>query len=156
MNKKNRINLVVIVVSLVITFNSCCTKKECVNAFDMGEIELNGFVLSETQNILISSYSKGSNFNSLIDSSSTSARTLGGGEHGDLFIFSPIDLNAGSDYRIEFIDIGQVYEIIGIQTSFKKCNSCFLGHDDYITLSSYKVNEVLQEIGLFKIFKVDD
>lgn len=142
-----------VMTGLMINLNSCCTKKDCVNAFELNEIQLNGFSIEETQHILISSYVKGSNYNDFIDSASTSARKRSGNNMGDLVIFSPVDLNQESDYLIEFTDIGQIYRINNIQTDSEKCNSCFLTNDFYITLSGYKVNGTEKHKHFFEIIK---
>ena len=151
--KKNKINKLIILTVLSITLSSCCTKMECLNAFDLNEIELDGFSIQETENILISSYVKGSNFNNFIDSSSTSARTRSGNDNEDLIIFSPIDINKNSDYLVEFKNNGQIYKITNIQTTFEKCNTCFLAKDDYELMYSYEINNLLQEIKYFKIIR---
>lgn len=145
--------VIIIMTGLIINLNSCCTKKDCINAFELNEIQLNGFSIAETKNILISSYLKGSNYNDFIDSSSTSARTRSGNDDGDLIVFSPIDLNQNSDYIIEFKYNEETYKISNIQTNSEICNSCFLTNDFYIKLSSYKLNETEIQKSIFEIIK---
>ena len=154
MNKGIRTFIVFFVgTGLMINLNSCCTKKDCVNAFELNEIQLNGFSAEETQHILISSYVKGSNYNNFIDSASTSAETLSGNSEGELVIFSPVDLNQKSDYLVEFKDIGQTYKISNIQTDSEKCNSCFLTSDFYTVLAGYEVNGIETHKRFFEIIK---
>lgn len=139
--------------ALSIILNSCCTKKQCVSAFDQKEIKLIGFTKQESDLILVSSYLRGSTFTNLIDSASISARTYSGTNFGDLIIFVPIDFNAKSDYSIEFKKTGLIYKISEISTSQKKCNGCFLTEDDFTELSSYKLNDQLKINSVFEILK---
>ena len=145
--------VIIVLTGLMINLNSCCPKKDCYNAFDFNEIQLNGFSLEETKHILISSYVKGSNYNNFIDSASTSARKESGNTWGDLIIYSPVDLNQESDYLIEFTDIGQTYRISNIQTDSEKCGSCFPGSNYYIVLSGYTVNGTERHKHFFEIIK---
>jgi len=138
---------------IVGVLNACCTKRECVNAFEQREIKLNGFTKQESERILVSSYIQGGNFTNLIDSASISSRTYSGNDTGDLIIWVPIDFNPKSDYSIEFKETGLIFKISEISTALKKCNKCFLTEDNYTELSSYKVNGQLKINSLFEIIK---
>ena len=73
MRKKSALmNQVVFLLIISLIIHSCCTKKECVNSFDMKEIELKGFTRQELDEIFVASYTQGSDFTKLIDSTNTS------------------------------------------------------------------------------------
>lgn len=148
---KIRHALLLIVISVLIY--SCCTQKECANAFDLKEIQLDGFSLEETSDISIYSYLKGENFTKAIDSASTKSRTYTGNLDDDLIITIPIVFNSEFDYKLFFHRMGVTYEISEITTISEKCNDCFLTSDNYVRLASYKVNGRLYEISSFLIEK---
>lgn len=149
--------LTVVKLTILLTFgiilHSCCTKKDCVNAFDMKEIKLTGFTQQESESITVSSYIQGSDFKNLIDSASTSAGTHSGNDDGDLTIWVPIDLNPKSDYLIKFKNTDYSFQISGININSQKCNSCFLSEDYYTVLTSYNVNGQLYTQSNFEIVK---
>jgi hypothetical protein len=139
------------IIILAITITSCCTKKDCINGFELGEIKLEGFLLSETENILISSYVKNTDFRLIMDLDSTSAHGTAGSSV--LTLFSPIELNKDYDYLIEFKNIGETYKITSIETGIEKCNTCFLKSDDQETLASFNINGSVSHEAYFRIVK---
>jgi hypothetical protein len=128
------------IVILGIILNSCCTKKDCVNAFDMRSIKLTGFTKQESEQVLVSSYVQGEGFLNLVASDTTSAKYPSGNENDELIIFVPIEFKPNLDYIIQFKSNELVYKISDIKTTMKKCNTCFLTEDNYLQLSGYKVN----------------
>ena len=156
MTKKNLFSLLkqfVIIISSGLIFYSCCTKVQCLNAFDMKEIKLTGFTKQETEEILVSSYVQGEGFLNLVDSASTSARSRSGNDDGELIIFVPIDFSSKLDYIIRFKTDGLVYKINGINTTMKKCNTCFLTEDNYQVMTNYKINGQQQSKSYFELEK---
>jgi len=130
--------------AIIISFGgiiySCCTKKECINAFDLKEIKLTGFNKQESEKITVSSFTQGGEFSNLVDSATTSASSHSGSDDGELIIFVPIDFNPKLDYIIKFKTTSSVYKISEIGTTLKKCNTCFLTEDNFSDLSTYLVN----------------
>ena len=139
------------IIFVALTLNSCCTKKACINGFELGEIKLEGFLLSETENILISAYLKNTDFRLIMDLDSTSAHGSTGSSL--LTLYSPIELNKDYDYLIEFKDIGETYKITSIESGLEKCNSCFLKSDDHVTLASFNSNGLVMHEPYFRIAK---
>jgi len=133
--------LAIFIVSLL---SSCCTEKECLNAFDTNEIKLISFNEEDVDSIFVVSYEKDNNFLAVIDSQFTQARYRSNCEDAELTIPMPIDLNQQSDYRIYIPETGDVYEITNIKTELEKCNTCFLTTDKFTSLSGYQVNDVEQ------------
>lgn len=135
---------------LIFSLSSCCTKKDCVNVFDLNEIKLIDFERSELDSIVISAYSNDGTFSTLIERSFTSSVE----EQGDEIIFySSIDLSPNNDYRIEFLTLGTTYEITNIETQLQVCNSCFLTKDEYEVLSTYHLNNTQITSSTFLISK---
>ncbi len=133
--------------------HSCCTQKECASAFDLKEIQLEGFSLEETNNISICSYLKGGGFTKAIDSTITKSRTYSGNPDDDLIITVPIVFNSEFDYKLFFHSLDLTFEITEISTMSEKCNDCFLTTDSYLKLYSYKVNGRLYQMSSFLIEK---
>lgn len=146
-----RISLLFIILSILI--HSCCTQKECANAFDIKEIQLNGFSIEETNKVSICSYSKDSDFKVAIDSSVTSSRTYSGNINDDLIITVPIEFTSEFDYKLFFHNLNLIYTITEISTILEECNDCFLATDNYYKLASYRVNNILFEESYFIIEK---
>lgn len=135
---------------LILLTSACCTKKDCINIFDVNEIKLINFDQSELEHIFIRAYSNDGSFSTLIDSSHTSTISDQGNQ---IILYSSIGLNPNNDYKIEFINLGLTYEITNITTQLEKCNSCFLTKDEYEVLSSYHLNTIQIESSMFQISK---
>lgn len=141
---------ILLLLGISILLNACCTKKACLNAFDLNEITLYNFDTAAVDSILISAYEQGDGFTTLLTSDYT-VTTAATNPDADFRIYSPIDLNANSDYKIEFLQIGLSYEITNIQTDRKKCNDCFLTTDKYTVLKSYELNGTTVDVHFFEI-----
>jgi hypothetical protein len=156
MTKKNLFSLLkksAIIISSGLIFYSCCTKVLCLNAFDMKEIKLTGFTKQETAEILVSSYVQGEGFLNLVDCATTSASSHSGNDNGELIIFVPVNINSKLDYIIRFKTNGLVYKISSINTTMKKCNTCFLTEDNYQVMTNYKINGQQQSKSYFELEK---
>jgi hypothetical protein len=119
----------------------------------MKEIKLTGFTKQETGKILISSYVQGEGFLNLVDSASTSAESNSGIDDRELNIFVPINFNSKLDYIIRFKADGLVYKISDINTTMRKCNTCFLTEDNYQVMTNYKLNGQQQSKSYFELEK---
>jgi hypothetical protein len=128
------------IITLGILLNSCCTQVQCVNAFDMRTITLNGFTKQESEQIIVSSYVQGEGFLNLVASDTTSAEYPSENDNDELVIFVPIEFKPTLDYIIQFKSSELVYTISDIKITMKKCNTCFLTEDNYPQLAGYKVN----------------
>lgn len=147
------IQLTLLLIIKLVLIHSCCTQKECANAFNLKEIRLEGFSLDETNKITICSYSKGSGFNTIIDSADTKSYTYTGNTYDDLIIAVPIKFTSELDYKLIFHNLDLTYIITEISTISEKCNDCFLTTDNYLRLASYKINGSLYEMSFFLIEK---
>lgn len=132
--------------------SSCCTKKECLSAFDTQELKLISFKKEEADSIIVSSYEKKSNFTVLIDSQFTKARGRSPGDK-ELIIFMPVSLTWENDYKFYFPKTSTTYKITDIKTDSQKCNTCFLTTDKFLELSGYEVNGNEQVNNIFEINK---
>jgi len=140
-----------LIVSVI--FYSCCTQISCENAFDSKQIHLKNFTINESSEVVISSYNKGDDFNTLISSQVSSARTISGNSEGDLFVDINIEFSDEFEYIFFFTDINEEYRVTEITITVENCNDCFLAKDEYTSLESYKVNEVFYENSEFLIQK---
>ncbi|MGB1205385.1 MAG: hypothetical protein ACPG5B_07060 [Chitinophagales bacterium] len=137
---------------IIILFASCCTKKDCLSAFDINEIRLINFEAEEVDSIFLKSYVKNSNFTDEIDSAYvTSIREVN--DSDEFVLLMPFPFEPANDYRIEFRKSDFVIEMADIKTESKKCNTCFLAKDNYSVLESYQVNGVLNTNQYIEIIK---
>lgn len=121
---------------LILAMSSCCTKKQCLGADDLYEIQLLNFAPSEVDSIAFETFSANSNFASKIDSSLTNARGRGFNDT-DLIIFLPKKINTSHEYRVTILRTGQVYKLTNFATRKEECNC---PSDKYNVLVSYSVN----------------
>ncbi len=142
----------VLVVGLLLGINSCCTKKECIGADEIHEINFYNFSQADLDTIIIISYSKNSDFASPIDSSVTQASTI-----GDYFsAYTDPRINTELDYEVKLLSTGQVFTLTDFEIKKEDCNSCFPFRpesDFYNKLNSYQVNGQKQTGSQIKIHK---
>ena len=146
------IALTVLMVGLLFGINSCCTKKYCVGADEIYEINFYNFSETDLDTITIISYTKNSNFSTIIDSSITQAS-----KSGDSFsAYTNNKINTDLDYKIKLISTGQVYTLTGFEVEKEGCNSCFPYRpegDFYNKLNGYVLNGQKQTGTQIKVYK---
>jgi hypothetical protein len=130
--------------------HSCCTQKDCLNAFEMNELSLHGFSLDELDSICFISFEDES-FSKIVDSALIPKQEIINQSAEKIQILIPIDFNEDNTYSIVFYKIKRNYLITDIETSQLKCNDCFLSSDTYKEISSYKVNGNKQDNNCFKL-----
>jgi hypothetical protein len=142
----------VLIVGLLLSINSCCTKKDCIGADDIYEIKFYNFQQAELDTLEIISYARNSNFTTIIDSLVTHAYI-----EGDYFsAYANSKINTDLDYKIKSVSTGQVYKLTEFEIEKEGCNSCFPYRpesDFYNRLNSYQVNGQRQTGGQIKIYK---
>ena len=136
--KLSRPNFIKLVFHVLIGFvvSSCCHKKDCDGVENIAEINLINFSLTQVDSIVIKTYQKDSNFDSMIDSFFTNARGRQEGD-SDLIIFMPQRLNMSLDYEIEFTEINMKYFMSGFASKKEECNDCFPSGHTYVTVLDY-------------------
>ncbi len=146
------IALMALIVGLLFVINSCCTKKGCIGADEIYEINFYNFSKNDLDTITIISYSKYSNFSTIIDSSVTRASNL-----GDYFsAYTNNRINTDLDYKIKLVSTGQVFTLTEFEIEKEGCNSCFPyrpEHDFYNKLSGYQLNGQKQTGSQIKVYK---
>lgn len=144
----------ILFLSLLLAFSlsSCCTKKQCVNAFDLNEIELRGFDMSDLDSVRVISYQMGSNFSVETARGLVSFDDLSANSNG-YRIHSPIALLPTQDFRVEVLGANLVYSFSGIETEEQKCNSCFGKTDKYLQMRKFQLNGQEVEAAYFGIDK---
>ena len=142
----------IILYLIFILCNACCTKKDCLNVFDINEISLIDFEMQELDSIFVIAYTKNNDFTKAIDSAYvTSIGTLNA--TNNFVITIPISFFPEYDYRLEFRKIDFIAEITDIKVASEKCNTCFLTKDKYSILESYQINGVLRTNKAIEIAK---
>ena len=122
----------------MILLSSCCTKKDCINTFDSGEIDFYGFTAAEADTFFIYAYEKNTHFMNATDSEILWAS----GNNTDYVTVYSSMLDLNKDFRIVVPQNG-VYNLSGFETEKTGCNQCFpfRPESDYYTqLSGYYVN----------------
>lgn len=146
------ITLTVLIAGLLLGLNSCCTKKYCIGADDIYEIEFYNFSQADLDTITIINYVKNTNFSTSIDSSTTQANST-----GDYFTaYTNNKINIDLDYKIKLFSTGQVFTLTGFEIEKEGCNSCFPYRpesDFYNKLNAYQVNGQKQTGSQIKIYK---
>ncbi len=137
-----------------IGFNSCCTKKYCPGAEDMGPIEFLNFSSGETDSVFLVYYSKGSDFTMVVDSFPLEIHPAIGNDK--FYGYSPINTSVDYDYRLYFTLIEKVYSISEFQTGKSVCNDCFLAKDYYTSMNAYEVNGNMKNSHILIVDKLTD
>lgn len=144
--------LTVLMVGLLLGLNSCCTKKGCIGADEIYEINFYNFSQNDLDTITIISYSKNTNFTTVIDSCVTQANLT-----GDYFsAYTNNRINTDLEYKIKLFSTGQVFTLTGFEIEKEGCNSCFPYRpesDFYNKLIGYQVNGQKQTGSQIKIYK---
>jgi hypothetical protein len=147
-----QIAMIVLAVGALFGVNSCCTKKMCLDAEEISEINFYNFSQTELDTIAVITYSKDSNFGILIDSSITRANLK-----GDYFSAKANNtINTNIDYKIKLLSTGQVFTLTNFEIEKEGCNSCFPYQPEsefYNRLSSYHVNGQKQAGRQINIYK---
>ncbi|HQE12479.1 MAG TPA: hypothetical protein PLQ78_07005 [Flavipsychrobacter sp.] len=146
------IALTFLMVGVLLGISSCCTKKRCIGADNIYEINFYNFSETNLDTITIISYAKNSNFSTIIDSSVTQAN-----KSGDYFSAYTIKkINTALDYKIKLISTRQVYTLTDFEVKKVGCNSCFPYRpesDFYNELNGYHLNKQRQTGSQIKIYK---
>ena len=144
--------LTALTIGLSLGINSCCTKKDCTGADDIYEINFYNFSLEDLDTIILISYSKNTNFTTIIDSSVTKADLK-----ADYFsAYTNHKLNTDFDYKIKLFSTLHVYTLTGFEIEKKGCNTCFPYRpesDFYNKVSGYQINGQKQIGNQIKIYK---
>jgi len=144
-----------ILVILLFSLNSCCTKKYCSGADDINGVTLTNFDSSEVKNVFIVFYTKDSNFNEKVDSLPLEVSNL---NDPDKIFYGHTSkkINTDFDYRLYFTTINKEYTVSSFKTSEAKCNTCFLAKDTFIKLDGYTVNQNYRDAYEIEIDKLND
>ena len=120
----------------IVCFSSCCTKKGCLGTFDMGEIYLSGFTLSDADSIILETYEAKSNFTKRVDSVLVSGREGGIlANDSELTIYTPISKRY--EYKFTFIVPEETYTLTDFVVKNEICNC---PGDYFEVVKGYSIN----------------
>lgn len=141
------------IATISLTFNSCCTDKNCLGADDMNEIYFYGFTPQEVDTVVIKKFSRNSNFKMVLDSSTAYSMASETGSNFQIVLTGDDNkLTIDFDYKVEVSGSGKVFMISDFVSKEKRCNTGFLHNDNFNDLESYKLNaEVTRTSGLLEI-----
>lgn len=137
-----------------IGISSCCTKKYCPGADDIGPIELLNFSVGETDSVYLVFYNRDSGFETVADSFMLEINQPLGSDK--FYAYPSRIISVDFNYRMYFTRIDKTYEISEFITSKSVCNNCFLTTDYYTTVEAYQVNGKRKESHSLQIDKLTD
>ena len=153
-NRNRGYILLISVFVIIIELNSCCTKKYCPGADDMGPIEFLNFSSQETDAVFLVYYTKDSDVKMVVDSFPLEVHPASGSDK--FYGYSPINISVDYDYRLYFTSINKTYNISEFRTTKSVCNDCFLSKDYYTSMDAYEINGNLKNSHILMVDKLTD
>ena len=144
---------IIVIIALIISLSSCCTKQGCLTATDINWITFTGFQVSELDSIIIYSYTPNTNFTALVDSLTTQSDENSGSLSHQIYMSNII---VNHDHLIYLPSTNDTFLLDNIIIETKGCNTCFpyTPEDDlYDEIQSYSINGNIVEESFIEIVK---
>ena len=133
---------------------SGCSKENCTDKYQLDRIELINYNLQNVENIIITGYLQGSNFNIVIDSFEIISYQNLDSVGLDNYIFLDKTINTEYDYDIYCIDMGTHSKITGIKIKKDLCYDGIFKKDYSYYFDEYYVNGTLFKCQVLKAFSL--